>query len=99
MRTARYGPEALVPLLRQRKIATMGDLKEALGTAADATVFRKLSELEYAPGYSHRGRYYTLDELALGMVLIGQDERLREAIRRQLATARRATSRRREPAG
>ena len=49
MRTARYGPEALVPLLRQRKIATMGDLKEALGTAADATVFRKLSELEYAP--------------------------------------------------
>ena len=63
------------------------------------TVFRKLSELEYRTSYSHRGRYYTLDELALGMVLIGQDERLREAIRRQLATARRATSRRREPAG
>jgi len=64
MRTARYDPEALVTLLRQRKIATMGDLKEALGTAADATVFRKLSELHYRTSYSHRGRYYTLDELA-----------------------------------
>ncbi|MHB8437457.1 MAG: hypothetical protein ACYDC0_16610 [Acidimicrobiales bacterium] len=42
----------------------MDDLKQSLGTAADATVFRKLSELEYRTSYSHRGRYYTLDEIA-----------------------------------
>jgi len=36
MRTERYDPEALITLLRQRKIATMEDLKEALGTSADA---------------------------------------------------------------
>jgi predicted transcriptional regulator len=64
MRTERYDPEALITLLRQRKIATMEDLKEALGTSADATVFRKLALLEYRTSYSHRGRYYTLDELA-----------------------------------
>jgi hypothetical protein len=64
MRPERYGPEALISLLRERKIATMEDLKEALGTAADATVFRKLAALDYRTSYSHRGRYYTLDEVA-----------------------------------
>ncbi|MGH9105343.1 MAG: hypothetical protein ACRDZX_05805, partial [Acidimicrobiales bacterium] len=64
MRPARYDPEALIALLRQRKTATIDDLKDALGTAADATVFRKLSEIEYRTSYSHRGRYYTLDEVA-----------------------------------
>ncbi len=48
----------------QRKIATMSELKEALGTQADATVFRKLESLAYRTSYSHRGRYYTLEEIA-----------------------------------
>ena len=64
MRPEHYNAEALVSLLRQRKIATIDDLKEALGAAGDATVFRKLSGLGYKTSYSHRGRYYTLDELA-----------------------------------
>jgi hypothetical protein len=64
MRPERYDPEALSGLLRQQKIATMEELKEALGTAADATVFRKLEGLAYRSSYSHRGRYYTLDEVA-----------------------------------
>ncbi len=64
MRTERYDPESLNALLRQRKIATMEDLKAALGTRADATVFRKLALLDYRTSYSHRGRYYTLDEVA-----------------------------------
>jgi hypothetical protein len=65
MRPERYDPESLIALLRQQKIATMEDLKEALGTSADATVFRKLAELDYRTSYSHRGRFYTLDEVAL----------------------------------
>jgi len=43
---------------------TSGDLKHALGTSSDATVFRKLSELDYHSSYSHRGRFYTLGEIA-----------------------------------
>jgi hypothetical protein len=35
-----------------------------LGTSADATVFRTLAGLDYRTSYSHRGRYYTLDEIA-----------------------------------
>ncbi|MGH7574752.1 MAG: hypothetical protein ACREM1_06445 [Longimicrobiales bacterium] len=51
-------------LLRRRKIATMPELKEAVGTEVDVTVFRKLRELAYRTSYSHGGRYYTLDEIA-----------------------------------
>jgi hypothetical protein len=51
-------------LLLKKKIATMPELKAALGTAVDLTVFRKLRELSYRSSYSHRGKYYTLDEIA-----------------------------------
>jgi hypothetical protein len=64
MRPEQYHTEDLISLLRTRKIATMSELKAVLGTQADATVFRKLEELAYRTSYSHRGRYYTLDELA-----------------------------------
>jgi len=64
MRPQRYHADDVISLLRQQKIATMDDLKQALGTTADATVFRKLARLDYRTSYSHRGRYYTLDEIA-----------------------------------
>jgi hypothetical protein len=51
-------------LLREQKIATMAELKRALGTAVDVTVFRKLKQLRAHTSYSHRGRYYTLEEIA-----------------------------------
>jgi len=37
---------------------------EALGTRARRTVFRRLKELSYRTSYSHRGRFYTLDDVA-----------------------------------
>jgi hypothetical protein len=64
MRTESFHADALVKALRNRKIATMPELKEALGTAVDVTVFRKLKQLAYRSSYSHRGAYYTLDETA-----------------------------------
>lgn len=42
----------------------MDDLKASLGAPGDATVFRLLKELDYRTSYSHRGRYYILDEVA-----------------------------------
>ena len=50
MRPERYHAEDLIRLLRPRKIATMSELKAALGTQADATVFRKLDSF----GLSHQ---------------------------------------------
>lgn len=51
-------------LLLERKIATMPELKAALETEVDVTVFRKLNQLDYHSSYSHRGKYYTLEEVA-----------------------------------
>lgn len=60
---ARYTTEPLQRLLRKRKTATLAELKKALGTDVDMTVFRKLAELSYRTSYSHGGRYYTLDQI------------------------------------
>lgn len=43
----------------------LDDLKHALGTSVDVTVFRKLKPLDYLSSYSHRGRFYTLREVPL----------------------------------
>lgn len=64
MRPEQYPVERLKALFMRNKIAAMEDMKEALGTEADITVFRKLAALSYRSSYSHRGRYYTLDEIA-----------------------------------
>lgn len=64
MKTETYLTETLKILLLTRKIATLPDLKIALGTDVDRTVFRKLTTLGYHTSYSHGGRYYTLKEIA-----------------------------------
>lgn len=64
MRPIEYTSASLSALLHEQKIATMPELMAALGTDARRTVFRKLEQLGYRTSYSHRGRYYTLDELA-----------------------------------
>jgi len=40
----------------RRKIATLDELKQALGTAVDVTVFRKLKPLDYFTSYSPYGQ-------------------------------------------
>jgi hypothetical protein len=64
MRPLSFRPDALRRLLLRDKIATLDELKQALGTSVDVTVFRKLKPLDYLTSYSHRGRYYTLREIA-----------------------------------
>jgi hypothetical protein len=64
MRPICFSAERLEALFQQTTIATLPQLKTALGTAVDLTVFRKLSTLPYRTSYSHRGAYYTLDSLA-----------------------------------
>jgi len=64
MPITRFNSESVVRLLRKRTLATMEDLKAALGTAVDMTVFRKLREIEYMTSYSHSGRFYALTQAA-----------------------------------
>ena len=62
MRRESFHADDLARVLRRSKVAMMPELKKALGTEVDATVFRKLKQLSYRTSYSHRGSYYTLDE-------------------------------------
>jgi hypothetical protein len=64
MRPLSYRSDELRSLLMRTKIATLDELKQALGTSVDVTVFRKIKPLDYLTSYSHRGRYYTLREIA-----------------------------------
>src|ERR1022692_395795 len=64
MRPVSFDPKTLRKYLRRHKIATLPELKRALNTDADVTVFRKLKHLEYLSSYTHRGSYYTLNEVA-----------------------------------
>jgi hypothetical protein len=64
MRPLSFRSDALRTVLLRNGMATLDELKQALGTAVDVTVFRKLKPLDYLTSYSHRGRYYTLREIA-----------------------------------
>jgi hypothetical protein len=64
MRPTVFSAGLLLQFLRENRIATLPQLKQLLGTEANITVFRKLKELSYRSSYSHRGSFYTLDEIA-----------------------------------
>ena len=64
MNTTKYHLKAISKFLSHHKIATLDQVKAALGDPARCTVFRKLKELEYLSSYSHRGKYYTLRSIA-----------------------------------
>ena len=64
MRKKRFHSSVLKGLILNQKIAAMAEMKDALGTGVDATIFRKLKELSYLRSYSHRGKYYTLPQVA-----------------------------------
>ncbi len=63
MRTVQFQPALLQTLFARQTVATMEELKGALGTAVNMTVLRKLRALGYLTSYSHAGRFYTLVEL------------------------------------
>jgi hypothetical protein len=56
--------ENITQLFSKQNIATLEELKIALGTNVAMTVFRKLKELDYITSCSHRGKYYTLKNIA-----------------------------------
>ncbi len=58
-----FGEEVIGSLLQKQRIATLSELKQAMGSSATMTVFRKLKVLGYRTSYSHRGKYYTLDDI------------------------------------
>jgi len=63
MKPTLYNSKNLIMLLNREKVATLMEIKIAVGTNIDMTIFRKLKEVGYLSSYSHRGKYYTLDRI------------------------------------
>ena len=63
MRSTQYSTATLIDLFHRQTVASLPEVMAALGTRARRTAFRKLKELPYRTSYSHRGGYYTLEEL------------------------------------
>jgi len=63
MRTVQFVLQPLLDLFQRLRALTMPEMKKALGTRVDMTVFRKLATLDYLSSYSHRGSYYTLKSI------------------------------------
>jgi hypothetical protein len=63
-RTSIFDPSRLQKLLRDKKIASLPELKRSLDTSSTMSVYRALKELDYRSSYSHRGKYYTVEEIA-----------------------------------
>ena len=65
MRPTQFSADAIIDLLRNQTIASLAEVSAALGPGASRrTAFRKLKDLDARTSYSHRGGYYTLDQLA-----------------------------------
>ena len=65
MRPTQFSADTVVGLLRKQTVASLTDVMAAFGPRVSRrTAFRKLKDLHAHTSYSHRGGYYTLDELA-----------------------------------
>ena len=64
MITSNSFTQRLLIHLKNKKIATIEDLKIALNTQSRMTVFRWLRKMNYISSCSHRGKYYSLQQLA-----------------------------------
>lgn len=64
MITSNSFTQRLLIHLNNNKIATIEDLKIVLDTQSRMTVFRWLRKMNYISSCSHRGKYYSLQQLA-----------------------------------
>ena len=65
MRPTQFSADTILALLRNQTIASLAEVMAALGARASRrTAFRKLKDIDARTSYSHRGGYYTLDQLA-----------------------------------
>jgi len=64
MKKTQEHAKTLLNAIDEKRILTMDELKNILGTQSRMTVFRKLKELNYITSYSHSGKFYSLKRIA-----------------------------------
>jgi len=63
MPTSEKVPAALARLFHRKPVASLDDLRKALGTRSRTTVFRVVSRIGYQTSFSDAGRFYTLADI------------------------------------
>jgi hypothetical protein len=64
MRKIIISPNEIISYFDKEKISTINQLKKTFMTSSTMTIFRRLKSLGYLTSYSHRGKYYTLMNIA-----------------------------------
>ncbi|MCP4751351.1 MAG: hypothetical protein GY866_10685 [Proteobacteria bacterium] len=64
MEKKKISVEDLEARFESRKVMDLDEVKNALNTRSTMSVFRKLKRMSYLTSYSHRGKYYTLRDIA-----------------------------------
>ena len=62
--TKRDKLESLKRLFEKEKVLKIEDISKVVGSKSQRTVRRYIKELKYITSYTHKGRYYTLEETA-----------------------------------
>lgn len=63
MKATSSATQAIRKFFADNKIATLDSLKNAAGMNGTMTIFRALRRLGYLSSYSHRGQFYTLNDI------------------------------------
>jgi hypothetical protein len=63
-KTKRDKLESLKRLFEKEKVLTIEDISKVVDVKSQRTVRRYIKELKYITSYTHKGRYYTLEETA-----------------------------------
>ena len=65
MKPTEFSADTIIALLRNQTIVSLAEVMAALGAGVSRrTAFRKLKDIDARTSYSHRGGYYTINELA-----------------------------------
>ncbi len=64
MRKENIHSDTLFSELKSKKVMDLDQIKNVLETGSTMTAFRKLKQLSYLSSYSHRGKFYTLRDIA-----------------------------------
>lgn len=64
MRKEQIHSDTLFSVFKSKKVIDLDQIKNVLGTGSTMTAFRKLKQLSYLSSYSHRGKFYTLRDIA-----------------------------------
>ncbi len=64
MKKTKIAVDDLLAAFESQEVMNLNEIKNALNSQSTMSAFRKLKQIAYLTSYSHRGKYYTLRDIA-----------------------------------